>query len=290
MSNRPRTFESDPFPSGLVDAALRTRRTFTNWLTVTALAGVGLPSRIPPRRGWRRLMGRRLVFRTRLGPVLETEIGNAAPIVEIFRDGCYALPIDWSSLRLIVDVGGHVGGFSCWAAWRGPQAKLIVFEPEPRNFRDLKANIERNGLAGRTVLVNAGVASSDGVRQLAVPIFRNESSLLSTDALGAVTVDCVSLNRYLCYDCPGTVDLLKFDAEGAEWEVFPSLSPEAWQRVKQVVAECHTSDGRELNALTELLTDAGFTVRARITRTSNPDLWGLVTLWATKPKLQQVRA
>jgi FkbM family methyltransferase len=227
-------------------------------------------------------MNRRLALRTRLGPVLETEIGNAWPIVEVFRDGCYAAPIDWESARLIVDVGGHVGAFTCWAAWRAPRARIVVFEPEPRNFRDLESNVERNRLLDRTTLVPAAVGSFDGSQRLGIPIHRYKAGFLEVNA-PALAVECISLDRYLRCECPEGVDLLKFDAEGAEWEVLPSLGPEAWRRVKQVLVEFHAHERSELIALMEPLTQAGFVARAITAGAGDADWPVAMTLWAARP-------
>ncbi len=48
---------------------------------------------------------------------------------------------------VVVDVGAHIGMLSAVAAKRvGPNGKVLAFEPDARNYRDLLRTIRRNGL------------------------------------------------------------------------------------------------------------------------------------------------
>jgi FkbM family methyltransferase len=261
----------------------RTRAVFENYLAVGAIAGVVLPGRLPPRRGWPRLMERRLEFRTRLGPVLETELGNAWPIVKIFRDWHFDVPLDWRAVRTVVEVGGHVGAFAVWAAARAPDARIVTFEPEPRNFSDLELNVRRNGFDGRIERVRAAVASEDGRRVLEAPIQRNRASVVSAPVgeTRVHEVDCIGLARYMEREVPGRIDVLKLDCEGAEWEILPSLGRETFGRIRHVLVGCHAREDAEVGEMEALLAREGF--RARVVEAgSDPEYPLLVTLWAQR--------
>lgn len=261
----------------------RTRTVFENYLSVGGIAGVVLPGRIPPRRGLPRLMERRIEFRTRLGPVLETEIGNAWPIVKIFRDWQFSVPLDWSAVARVVEVGGHVGSFAVWAAACAPRANVVTFEPEPRNFRDLERNVRRNDLGERVVRVNAAVAAEDGRRALKVPIQRNRASVAprTGEKAAAHEVECIGLERYLKREVTGTIDVLKLDCEGAEWEILPSLSRETFGRTRHVLVGCHARDTAQVGEMRALLARQGFRSRV-VERGSDPEYPLLVTLWAQR--------
>ena len=223
-------------------------------------------------------------FRTRLGPVLESELGNTWPVVKIFRDWEFAVRLDWPRVRRVVEIGGHVGAFALWAAAHAPRARIVTFEPEPRNFRDLERNVERNGLADRITVINAAVGAADGKRTLTVPIQRNRASVtmpVHAAATTATEVECIGLERYLERACPGQIDVLKLDCEGAEWAIVPSLADTTLSRIEHVFVGCHAQDEREVDAMRELLAGHGF--RSRVLSTgSDPDYRLLVTLWGER--------
>jgi FkbM family methyltransferase len=267
----------------LVRALRTTRGAFRNWVKVGVVAGLAAPSVLPPKSGLTALSGIRMSFRTRLGPVLETEAGNSSPIVEVFRNGEYDVPVDWESLQLIVDVGAHVGAFTCWAAVRAPAARIVSFEPEPRNYADLVANVSRNELGPRVSTVNAAVGSTDGVVELRIPVHRDTTSSAATEGR-LTTVPSVDFKRFLAVDAEGRVDLLKMDCEGAEWEVLGSLDPAAWERIGCLVLECHAGADRTIEDMIELLEGAGFEVSI-LERLSSGVAWysEIATLWASAP-------
>lgn len=237
--------------------ALTTRRAFHNWIEVGFWGGMAVESKLPPRHGWKRVGKHRLRFRTRMGPILETDAANAAAVVEVFRNGEYDVPIDWQDLTLVLDVGAHVGAFLCWTAQLSPNARILAFEPEPLNFADLKGNVELNGLQDRVELHNSAIASRDGDRILNVPHERNIASLaLPIADAQVVSVPTVDLDGYL-RKCQQTVSLLKMDCEGAEWEIMPSLTDETWQKIERVFIECHSLNQHRIADMHEMLDEAG---------------------------------
>jgi len=258
-----------------------TRCAFENWLAVGAVAGMVLPGRIPPRGGLPRLMERRMSFRTRPGPTLTTELGTAWPIVEIFRDGHYDVPIVWGDVRRVVDVGGHVGAFAIWVATRASNARIETFEPEPRNFADLVANVERNGLGDRIVAHNVAVGARDERSVLNVPLRRDMSSL-APGAGRQVEVQCVALDRHLRDCVDGAVDVVKLDCEGAEWEILPSLSDESLRRVRNLLVEFHARRPEEIEAAERDLRAHGFTTTALASGPGPTTSSFFSTVWASR--------
>src|SRR4051812_39139949 len=244
---------------GIWSSVARVRAAFRNWLEITVVAGVGGPSALPPRDGLRALADRRLSLRPRLGPVLETSAANASPVIEVFAYGEYDLPVDWPRLRTILDVGAHVGAFAAWSTHHAPEAQVVSVEPEPRNFRDLEANVVRNGLSGRVTCMNVAVGPESGVMELRVPSYRESGSMFATSG-APVEVEVVSL-EHLLESANGTVELLKLDCEGAEWAIVDTLPTEAWTSVERIVLECHAEGGRSIDEMVELLEARGFGAR-----------------------------
>jgi FkbM family methyltransferase len=258
-------------------AALATRRAFHNWIEVGFWGGMAVESQIPPRHGWARAGKHRLQFETRLGPTLETDAANASAVVEVFRNGEYDVPIDWPNLTLIIDVGAHVGAFLCWSAQLSRNARILAFEPEPLNFADLERNVKLNGLEDRVTLHNAAIAAQEGNRLLNVPPERNLASFaLPIPGAEVVSVPTVGLDGYI-RKCSERVSLLKMDCEGAEWEVVPSLTDEAWGKIERVLIECHSLNLHRVADMRATLNDAGFRHQTVTKETSGPAALGVLT-------------
>jgi FkbM family methyltransferase len=222
-----------------------------------------------------------MAFRTRAGPTLTTEIGTAWPIVEIFRDGHYDIPIAWRDARRVVDVGGHVGAFAIWVATRAPSAQIETFEPEPRNFADLVANVERNGLGERVVAHNAAVGARDQRSVLHVPLRRDMSSLFAGRGR-QVEVECVSLDRHLRERVDTPVDVVKLDCEGAEWEILPSLSEESLHRIRHLVIEFHAHGPAQIETATRDLRARGFATTSLASGPGPTPRSFFSTVWASR--------
>jgi FkbM family methyltransferase len=235
---------------------MRTRHAFRNWLAICVVVGIAAPSSLPPRQGFPWLGRRRQRLVTRRGTIVETEAGNASPVIEVFAYGEYDLPLDWTKLGRVLDVGAHVGSFALWTCERAPDARIVSVEPEPRNFNDLVLNIERNGLADRIDAVNAALGTEPGTVTLHVPMNRESSSTLATegDSIQAVVISLPALIEGL----DGPLDLLKLDAEGAEWPALGALDPETWAKVPRLIMECHAGAGRTVEEMVELLEQQGF--------------------------------
>jgi FkbM family methyltransferase len=240
----------------IVQNVMRTRHAFRNWLAICVVVGIAAPSSLPPRQGFPWLGRRRQRLVTRQGTIVETEAGNASPVIEVFAYGEYDLPLDWTKLGRVLDVGAHVGSFALWTCERARDARIVSVEPEPRNFSDLVLNIERNGLADRIDAVNAALGTEPGTVTLHVPMNRESSSTLATggDSVQAVVISLPELLERL----DGPLDLLKLDAEGAEWPALGALGPETWAKIPRLVMECHAGAGRTVEEMVELLEQQGF--------------------------------
>ncbi len=232
----------------------RARAAFTNWLTVCFLVGVGGPSALPPRDGWGLLGRRRLRLRTRMGPVLETEVSNASPVIEVFAYGEYG-GVPTGELSRVLDVGAHVGAFALWVSSFDPRISVVCVEPESGNFSDLTRNVQRNGEAGRITTVNAALAAGNGAPvELVVSSHRESSSTFASQG-ERVSVPGVTLQSLLRDE--GPFDLVKIDCEGAEWAALEGLDDDAWPLLRRVVLECHATPGRSIDSMLSLLRERG---------------------------------
>ena len=118
---------------------------------------------------------------------------------------------------VFVDVGANIGTHTVYALRTGRFGRAVAFEPEPKNARLLRMNIETNGLADAVTVVakaagegeatatlylhprNKGAhaigapPSDDGLDRIEVPVVRVETALadlgLTTPQIGLIWID-----------------------------------------------------------------------------------------------------
>ena len=108
-------------------------------------------------------------LRFRNGLVLLHNEGDAPLFLlfEVFANACYRrnyAPVD--PVGTIVDIGANIGAFTLDCAARFPTARIQAYEPNPRAFRMLEANITANDLTSRVCVYQEAVGRSVGVLRL----------------------------------------------------------------------------------------------------------------------------
>ena len=114
----------------------------------------------------------------------------------------------------VVDVGAHIGYFTClFADCVGSDGAVVAFEPARRNHSLLERNIRLNDY-GTVETRRTAVADSAGPAPFHLDAGNtgHHSLLLSDQDAGRCTVDTVTLDATVDRD----VDVVKIDAEGAE--------------------------------------------------------------------------
>ena len=215
--------------------------------------------------------GREVEYRLRGGPRLVLDSGpeDVRIVNEVWLDRVYE-PDDRFVARpgwCVVDVGAHKGTYSCRAAWLMGHGTIVAFEPEPRNH----AFLVRNVVAGpdlRFLPRHAAVGATDRRAQLVVDSRHSGRHTLYGQARDgdAVDVAVVAAERLL-EGLDGRVDLLKIDAEGAEYEILLDSPGTLLARVDRVILEYEPRDpgrpARTVRDLVDHLTDAGFDTQLR---------------------------
>jgi FkbM family methyltransferase len=122
----------------------------------------------------------------------------------------------------VLDVGANIGLFTLVAAGRvGPLGRVHAFEPTPCLAAHVRGTLALNGL-GNVEVNEAAVSDRAGEAVLHVAQADNfgENTILpgAADAPGTagLRVPTVTLDGYAERHCPGGVDVVKIDIEGAE--------------------------------------------------------------------------
>lgn len=157
------------------------------------------------------------------------------------RDEYHLRPLLGASLGTVVDLGGNVGVFSSRIA---PHSKrLVVCEPVPENFARLRKNLD--GFPHATCLPIA-VGDRRGTLPIYLPRRKDKSGTFTAHREGHedlmseefVEVPMIPLADLFTEQGIDTVDLLKIDTEGAEYDIlYPAA--DLLPRIRRIHGEFH---------------------------------------------------
>jgi FkbM family methyltransferase len=237
----------------------QTPRTFTNWASILRDLALGRARRGPDT----------LTFRTRSGIRIDcpNRPGARVPIYEIFAEDCYRLewflgPLARRPIQ-VIDIGGHVGTFSCRLTQLHPQASVLAFEPSATTAAFLRRNVEQNRVADRVTVFERALAASTGTAT-----FDDNGAgsglngLVSAGhATGTATrVATIAFDQAVA-DAPAPIDVVKIDCEGGEYDLVLGSAPESWASVQRVVIEHHPVPGHAWPELREWFARVGLVVQ-----------------------------
>lgn len=163
---------------------------------------------------------------------------------EIWVDKVYT-PSPRFSIRdgwVVIDLGGHKGIFSVFAATSARDVKVYSFEPSPENFACLSHNIQLNSLSNVKAF-NVAVGARDGESTLSLYGENGQNTLLQRSnpelqPAASVKVDTWTLVRVI-KTVASPVNLLKMDIEGMEYEALFSCPVDYLQGVERIALEYH---------------------------------------------------
>jgi FkbM family methyltransferase len=207
-----------------------------------------------------RIGGRRidLSFPAAEQSVQEHEFGK------IVFDDCYQLARVHAA-KTVLDIGANIGLFALAARRAFPTATIHCYEPNPAIIPHLQSHTDQIG----AVCTSEAVGLSDGTISLQTSGDGSLFSVARHDVGGKINQRSFSSAVALL----GTVDLLKLDCEGAEWEIFEDL--ESWKSVTHLTMEYHlwAKEGTTVASLRATLASLGFTEID--IQPSDDDRWGM---------------
>ena len=159
---------------------------------------------------------------------------DLAMAIDVLSRTEYDFPLQRSP-RLIVDAGANTGAAAVFFKTKYPQAKVVSIEPEPANFRMLQKNVEnlscetiQSAVWSRKTILQLDY--SEGAECAVMTAERGQDS--GTGAVPTVTIDEL-VDKY------GSIDILKLDVEGAEFQLFESAAPAWLEHVQVIMIELH---------------------------------------------------
>lgn len=154
---------------------------------------------------------------------------------EVFTSDVYDIAnLPLSSNAVVVDIGANIGSFSAAIHFKYPNAKLVSYEPHPTSFSLLKKNapfatIRQKAVMGKREIVQIQTLGPSMSRRIVQS--------------GGTPVEAVTLGDAL--KDLSSIDLLKVDVEGSEYEIFNNTSPQTLKKVKKVFVEVHAKEERD---------------------------------------------
>jgi FkbM family methyltransferase len=162
----------------------------------------------------------------------------------------YGLSDRLSRVETILDIGANLGFFSIAARSHYPHAKIHAYEPNPRVLPFLEYNISPL----KVDIYPEAVGAENGLVSI---IDSGASNQAKTELTGEGTIPLIRLDTAIGR-MGGTVDLLKLDCEGAEWDMFQSKNP--WRHVRNIRMEYHLFHGETVQDVWQILEGLGFKV------------------------------
>ena len=128
---------------------------------------------------------------------------------------------------VFVDVGANIGYFSVLAASVvGPTGAVFAFEPDPENYRLLKANVTLNDMADCVSPVQSALSdvSGDGRLYLSADNLGDHQLFVGDESRESVSVAMLRGCEYLA-EKTSRIDLVKIDVQGSEHHALVGLMP-----------------------------------------------------------------
>ena len=140
----------------------------------------------------------------------------------------------------VVDIGAHVGYFTLYAANLAKKGKIISYEPSKKSFSILEKNIKINNFSN-IKLENVAVSKTHGKALLHTDDHDEISnSLYNLNKKSKVyEVETNTLEEIFLKNKLDSIDFLKIDCEGAEYEILMNASSLDLDKIKKMSIEIH---------------------------------------------------
>lgn len=161
----------------------------------------------------------------------------------------------------VVDIGGHIGIFSVYAAHLSETGMVYAFEPFIENYKRLEEHKKINHKENLTAF-NKGVGETDGKQILFLSPDKNtggHSLHLKNQSERKVEIETIQLIKFCDDNKIDKIDFLKLDCEGAEFDILKS-SAVILERTRKVIMECHPYGENTCDKMVALLEKYGFKV------------------------------
>jgi FkbM family methyltransferase len=174
---------------------------------------------------------------------------------ELFLDEVYKCKLI-NPQPYIIDCGANIGLSIIYFKQQFPNSRIIAFEPDKTQYQNLIANIKSFGISD-VEMINKGVWKEEALLDF-FPDGNLGGTLIQRNSIISSTfseVQFVRLKDYL----HSTIDFLKIDIEGAEYEVMKDIRDKLFN-VKNLFLEYHgyADKTQDFHEIIKWISEAGF--------------------------------
>ena len=207
------------------------------------------------------------IAKLRRGGVFNT-FGYGYTVPQIYRTWkIYGISINEAKrYRTVIDIGGHIGLFSVFLGVLNPKCKIFCFEMVKDNFNKLRQNIKNCGLKN---IISLNLAITDKTQDIEyykggdcsgfttkkIDFFfsgkkpRSEKNMKSIGKVKSITLNEI-------FDIK-SVDYLKFNCEGAEFEIIYSTNEKNLKKITKMGIQYHEHKNYKIDDLVKYLSKYG---------------------------------
>jgi FkbM family methyltransferase len=182
--------------------------------------------------------------------------GDIAIIRENIDEDVYrlvALKASGFEPKVVVDIGACLGTFTKFAHSLWPDAQYYAFEPSPRSFELLTMNCpfakcfnKAIGDGSKTLLTDGAEATGGGFLTTQEHFaFDEQYAKAKADGYNYSLigeVETITFDQFVSEAKLTSIDLLKLDFEGGEYQLLRDSSERTLAMIKRLVGECHPED------------------------------------------------
>ena len=168
---------------------------------------------------------------------MRSNTSDSAVFAQIFKQNEYSSIRDIKDVKLIIDCGGYTGLSALWFLNNYPDARVIVIEPDIRNYLILRKNLKF--YRDRVLMLNAAVWPYDARLAIAKGDSHWATKVKEVGIVDKQEIESVSVGRLVDESGLGRVDILKIDIEGSEEKLFVEDCKKWLQKVRNIAIELH---------------------------------------------------
>ncbi len=166
---------------------------------------------------------------------------------------------------VVLDIGGHLGYFSCIAGYLAESGKVHVFEVDPKCISLIENNVHFNNLSNVSVY-NFGVSDTNEV--IKIPQYENPNPSLiinSNSTKKYIEVESVVIDSFLS-ERDIVPNFIKIDVEGAEGKVLNGMKNTLNELKVTLLVEIHVDILKNIfdtdyKDIIRLLLDSGYSIK-----------------------------
>ena len=162
----------------------------------------------------------------------------------LLDDEYFLLKLKHAEIKNLVDVGANLGIFSITARLLFPNAVIHCYEPNSQNLKYLN----NNGTVFNFKVFDEAVSLNNGRAKLIYSSKHDTAATLKNSSSGDIIVS--NLSTIIKRLNGQTIDLLKLDCEGQEFQILRDIN--SLKTVRFITLEYHLDFNRSENQLDEL--------------------------------------